>query len=286
MDMAEIEVQISLIYGIFVGVKSFLIGTRFLVNKVHSETLTNKILHNRLSQELIDLVIDQLHLMNQSDILARWRAGPRSNPASETTFYDFLSAPATKFGMRPPRYTAQRAVLSRVQQEYPSIRAIWITASRPGSKPNGEPLQHKTYLRLSAFKSAGSKPSLAWNLPLSTSTPSLATTGAVYIGTKGSVTAGLNPGHNTSQDIAIDAAVYFRKPGGEKGKRRGLPQMQCSRLLQCENVAEAIQGWDGEAVRGFVEVFGLKVVSFDMGNGDLMRQGLHIWQRVADCVDG
>ncbi|UJO24785.1 uncharacterized protein CLAFUR5_13802 [Fulvia fulva] len=279
--MTEIEIQTSLLYGIFTGTKSFLIGTRFLVNRTHVESLVNKILHERLPQELIDLVGDELHQLNQAEIVAKWAAGPRFDTADHT-FYDFLSTPATRHGARPPRYPAERQVLKKVQ-EHANVNALWITASRPGAKPDGESYDHKAYLHLSALK-APDKPSLAWSLPPSAGFASFATTGAVYIGRKGRTSAGLNPGHNTSHNIAIDAAVYHRDPAHDARKRRrGLPETQAARLLQCENVTEAIQGWDAETVKAYVDLLGLKVVPFEEGNP--MKPGLHIWQRIFDCID-
>lgn len=53
-----------------------------------------------------------------------------------------------------------------------------------------------------------------------------------------------------------------------------------AKLVECENVEEAMKNWDAEAVAKFVQLLDLKIVPFDAT--DPLRPGLHLWQRVED----
>lgn len=79
----------------------------------------------------------------------------------------------------------------------------------------------------------------------------------------------------------MEEATYMPCVGSVESREepRGM-----GRLLQGVGVEEAVRGWDGESVRVFVEVLGLRVVPFD--EGDSMKPGLHVWQRIGEegCI--
>ena len=83
-----IQIQTSILYGVFVTEKSWLIGWQRLIKREHAKILCKKAAGNRLPQELLDIVGDRLYeslmqpverVLNEPvDLEPRYRKFPNS----------------------------------------------------------------------------------------------------------------------------------------------------------------------------------------------------------------
>lgn len=68
----KVKITNTLLYGVFVSQKSYLIGIRNLAKREHAEMLVTRITEHILPQELIDIVIDYLYEMEKDTVRSKW----------------------------------------------------------------------------------------------------------------------------------------------------------------------------------------------------------------------
>jgi hypothetical protein len=72
--MPALKTSTSLLYGVFVSEKSFLIGVRRLVKREHTQMLVLKIAGQALPTELVNEIAERLYALEKAGILAKWDA--------------------------------------------------------------------------------------------------------------------------------------------------------------------------------------------------------------------
>lgn len=102
-------------------------------------------------------------------------------------------------------------------------------------------------------------------------------TGVHYTTRRGTASTILESNDDAQKTTNEDQTYYWRSENLEK---RSEAPLQMAKLVECENVEEAMKSWDAEAVAEFVQLLDLKIVPFDVT--DPLRPGLHLWQRVED----
>jgi hypothetical protein len=70
--MPSLKVTTSILYGIFVSEKSFLIGVRCLVKQEHTRMLALRVAGEHLPIELVDEIADHLYALEKPEVLSRW----------------------------------------------------------------------------------------------------------------------------------------------------------------------------------------------------------------------
>lgn len=81
-----------------------------------------------------------------------------------------------------------------------------------------------------------------------------------------------------NQSLKMDRVTYFPTVKGSGGRAPS----HTSRLLLCENVMEAMHGWDDEALRDCVALLDLCIIPFD--EDEPLKPGLHIWQQIGEVA--
>lgn len=162
-----------------------------------------------------------------------------------------------------------------------------VQVDRPGRSREAKPPAY--YVHLSA---APSRPSVCLSVPCgsyieparsnSPNGPSLHS--LKYPGKKGGFVVVCRPhigGSDKAPDkLSTDIVEFHADPALARSADRGDGSRHVARLIQCTSVEEAIRQWDSKAIKDFVAMLHLRVITFD--KGDPLNPGLHILQHIAD----
>jgi len=83
MVFTKLSVDTSLVYGIWVSEKSYLIGLRNFLKGNHAKMLAARVIGSRMPQELINTIAVHLHELEKDTVRKTWntKAGFKANRA-------------------------------------------------------------------------------------------------------------------------------------------------------------------------------------------------------------
>lgn len=160
-----------------------------------------------------------------------------------------------------------------MNQSLSPITTTLVRNSRPITGRNIRLLDPNdtTYIHLSC-----TRPSISLNLPPRLQAPDPISPAIFYnAGKNAQVRVRIRSNDDSRGVLHEDEATYMPSTAESQGVQRRI-----QRLLKCDGVEEAMRHWDEKAARKFVEILGLVVVPFEEGEENLIKPGLHVWQRV------
>nr|POE85464.1 meiotic recombination protein rec14 [Quercus suber] len=269
----KMECSTSLLYGVFVSEKSFLIGIRNLVSDDHANLLAFKVCDGRVPQELINMVENELIKIGRDRVDKLWQRHADKD----------RSWRVEKFSFHGPRTMGQTAVFEELESM--GISAMPVDNDRPHARQADVPARAQ-YIHLSAVKT---RPSVSIQLPgdLRRSPlplPSSAFNPLHYITRRGAFLAACGTlilrAVFRRESIKMDRVTYYTNPSTPPSATMvSRPSSYTARLLRCDDVKEAMQQWDGAALRQFVELLGLRIVPHDEDAvGDAVYEPARYWR--------
>lgn len=274
--MATLSIFTTLLYGVYVSEKSYLIGVRCLVKREHSRMLAMKVA-GHLPQELTDLIEKELYQQEEASVRARWiLKAPQQNhrrfryesmvTEAEMAVHQKMVSISRMSSRNPDLLIAEQSVIG-----------VTTTAVH-NTRPLGGPERSPRYIHLSAIRT---QPSISLAIPPHTSkkasnSPSFAA-GLPYAGNQGAITVTLEG----SSSRKSDKATYTPMVTESIPTVRLKPSV--GRILSVDGLEMAMREWDSVALEAYIDLLGLHVIAEEGESAEsALKPKVHIWQQIDD----
>lgn len=285
---SSISVGTSILYGIFVSEKSYLIGKRCLEKREHVDMVVGKAVTGRslpyLPKELVDMIAGHLYASEEAMVRAARKADkPCKENRMRFTRNDKLKLLPNQRTTLDRIVSCPSCMICRPSTDVPKFDLSGIAMTRVASTKAGSPQVREPechYIHLSISKE---RPTISMSLPAGSvwqkgKHPHHCVTAITYPMTDGVVEGTCS----TTRENSWDIAYYKPKPSktaDEDAQNKRQPK-QINRLLQVDYVEDAIQSWDPDVIKKFVDLLELHPIPVE--DSDPLMPTLHICQGVRE----